>query len=533
MTSDVEILTPSGEPLADLPITLPAGASSLPVDLDVWYLRTSTDPGPPLDEVAVGLAVEADGVGTLRGHPPLDELWTRAQELDPSTVQPLGDPVPVGAHRRLVLAGPVPVGGRRRVRLVWRPPSFAAAGAWRFVVVVWAQEHARALAVPHLGGPGVVAGVGDRQRSGLVRGGLRGDIVTPSDPPDDRVHVGRRQILDRGALVGRPSEIHVLDRIDGDGQALADLERYRATVVWQTGAWRPGEASTILHKGPRAAPGVEPEAPALSVGDRVLGQVVVEAPVGGGPPVVDPAAFDGDGPLYDRPLYDRHLAEPHPTDPATLVVHAGDALGGGTHRWWSTRAAVALPTDAAWSLWQTPAGLWSVTEDDAAGAPVPPASHPETSLGPFWRGTTDAAGVVTSLVDRRTWSEPVAVLTLAAEIGAVGDVWAELPIEHPRLHVDRVVLRASDLGGATGGRLLVDVEVDGATLYPSAAAELAAGVADPRPQLAHDADPLRDAASIPDVGTLHAGQVVTVRGVELPTGGAPTRCTLSLVCFVR
>ena len=160
---------------------------------------------------------------------------------------------------------------------------------------------------------------------------------------------------------------------------------------------------------------------------------------------------------------------------------------------------------------------------------MPPASHPETSLGPLWRGTTDAAGVVTSLVDRRTWSEPVVVLVLAGDVGAVGTVWAEHPIEHPRLHVDRVVLRVPDLDGATGGRLLVDLEVDGATLYPSAAAE----PADPRPQLAPTADPPRDAASIPDHGTLHAGQVVTVRGVELPTGGAPARCTLSLVCFVR
>ena len=498
----VELLQPDLSPITDLALAdFQAGADSSVVVIDIHYLRGETV-GDPLQDVSFGVAVEdpaRPGVGITRGVPPMDELWGRAQEVDPATDQPLGDEVAIGAYRVLPLAGPVPVGGFRRVRVLWHPPSTATATPWRFFPTVWAAEHSRALAVPHLGGPGIVTGVGNTARTALVRGGR----VEPQDPADHRLTVGRRQVLVRGRLRGEPSVELALDRVDGDGQALADLERYRARVVWHP------DQGVLVRKGPKDP--ADPALPSLDVGDHELAQVLVEAPAGGGPPVLDTPSLEG------GPLYDRFYAEPDPTGGPTLIVHAGDALGAGsTWRWWSRPTSVALPTDSSFYLWNLASGLWTTTSTDE-----PPAG---TAEGPWWRGTTDTGGAITDLVDQRTWCERQIVLQLRVPVGTTGTVWAQLPVEYPHLHIDRVVLWAPDLAGATTGRLLVDLELDAGSLFPSAAAE----PVDPRPFL--EPGTLRHDSGIPEHCHLRAGQVLAVRGIELPDA-SPAEVWLSIHCL--
>ena len=120
-----------------------------------------------------------------------------------------------------------------------------------------------------------------------------------------------------------------------------------------------------------------------------------------------------------------------------------------------------LPPNATTALWQRASGAWELA--------APTAPPPETApLGPLWLATTDAAGV-TELLDRRTFAADSVVIHLRGDLSAAPGPIAEALVVHDGLVLEDVLYRLSDSGGGSTGQTLLDLLLDGASLYPSAA----------------------------------------------------------------
>ncbi|MEM6796106.1 MAG: hypothetical protein AAF725_19185 [Acidobacteriota bacterium] len=425
--------TSLGEAGFDLGI-LQASAASEPLRLDIAY-RWGEPAGEILEDLIFRLATEdpeRSGVGLMKGVPPQDELWARARFVgqnnaaDPQQADFRTDWLPLGAY----LAIPFPTlhaGCSRRVELVWQLP-YSAQGSWVFLPTVDFSEHSRALASPHPL-PGIVTGAGDRARSGLIRGGQ----LSVSDPPDDQIHIAPCQLLASGEILGRAAVSLALDRVDGAGNALEDGAIYRARLALTA------DAAVEARRGEA---GLEPAAPPLEPQDVAsLGLIRVEAPDGGGLPVIE--AED----LEEGAIFDRFRIEAIP-DRLEVRVHAGDAVGGGTWRFWRLPSpAIALPASSMSYLWQLADGRYDVTPD-----PKPPAP---TALGPWAKIETDETGVL-RLEDRRSLSGQSVVLTLEGEVLAPGPVGRLLvPVN---LQVDRVLVT---LDAEPTGPVSFDLLADG------------------------------------------------------------------------
>ncbi|MEM1205092.1 MAG: hypothetical protein AAGN66_17815 [Acidobacteriota bacterium] len=475
----------------------PAGADSTVLQVEIRY-RWGQTGGDPLTDLLLVVQTQdpaTPGTGVATGVPPQDELWPSVRFVGHD---PAGDPTQVphttpwhalGAYRALPFPS-LHAGCSRTVEIKFRPPGSAAAGAWTWYLLVWASEHARALPLPTLDA-GILHGVGDPERTELVRGGA----VSVSSPADDQVHVAIRQVLWRGRLRGEPAASVALDQT-ATGGALAAGESYWAALTQ-------GDGVVTVTKGDGDAAPTYPTPPA----EPFLAWVRVDHQ--GGPSVIEAEDVAGLRQLG------RHHAEPG--DGLELIVHPGQALGAGAWRFWSRPDRLPLDPNATAYLHQEPSGFYTLSADARPMA---------GQLGPWWRVTTDANDV-TALDDLRTLAGRDHVLHLTGSPAATG-LLAEIPIAHRRLDVDRVIAQLSDAGSGTAGRTLLDVQrVRGGvatTLYPSGDAE--------RPSFAFDAVDLRHADGIPEVCDLETGDVLQLHVLELPTGGAaPARVDLLIPCL--
>ncbi|HVS03071.1 MAG TPA: hypothetical protein VMT16_09895 [Thermoanaerobaculia bacterium] len=296
-----------------------------------------------------------------------------------------------------------------------------------------------------------------------------------------------------------------LDQNDGAGApaALAAGEAYEAAILLTT------TGATVL-KGVKAAIGstVKPTVPA----DAKLRRWVTVEYDAGGTSIIAAGDLAGDE-LNDR-LYARAGAG------LEALVDPGDALYGGTWRFWGRRNPLVL-TDAADNyLWELANGNWTVTTD---------LTPPDTTSMITWRFPT-AGGVVTEadIEDLRTYLGKTEILRIGGPLPTnVGDpLGDDLVVEHLELHWELTAFRVADNGGGTAGATAVDILVNGVTAYPNSATE------DNRPSVAFDAAALVDRDSVHATTILRRGDVVSAQLAARPTGGDPARVEILLVCRV-
>jgi len=488
----IEILNPDLTPLLDVEIPgLEAGQDS---DAVPFGIRQSVGSDDAADLLLVIQAIDpATGDWVSAGVPPLDEMWARVRIIDqvttdaPAQQLEVTDWTAIGAWRGLHIATLL-AGGIRTGEILMRPPASAPELAWSWRLAVIAAEHSQA--VPPGARPGILIGLGDAGHSAAVRG----LAVTPSDTPDDQVHVAAGHYVHRGRLLGVVTTALTLDQADAAAEALEAGEAYIAVVS-------AGAAGLTLTKGSRAIAPRRPATPAWEVS-----LAAVEVRYSAGDTVVEGTD------LTDLLVYDRYFAEPGTG--LELRLHAGQAVGGGTLRYHSTIQTVAVAASSTRYLWQRASGAAELTAGD------PPET---TALGPWWKVTTDGAGV-TELVDLRHFGPDTVVLHLRGDLpGSPGEIVTQL-VGHDGLVIDQVLYRLSDNGGGSAGQTQLDLEIDGATAYTSFATD------DQRPAWAFDASSLEVGDAIHEVTELRQGLVVRLLSIEHPTDGTPVWAEAYLVC---
>jgi hypothetical protein len=488
----IEILAPDLTPLEGVEIPdLEAGQDSGSIP---FVLRNT---GPDVADVLVVLQVldPVSGQWLSAGLPPLDELWSRLRITGqvttntPAQQLEIHDWTPVGTDRALHLATLLS-GGLRTGEIRFHPPATAARLTWQFRLAVVAAEHSHP--VPAGARPGILTGLGDYGHSAL----LRGFQVTAATPATDRVHVGAGQLVHRGRLVGLVAADVALDQLDGAGEALAPGQLYVAVLS-------AGATGITVTKGRR---GSAPARPAPPLWEPPIAAVAVRHEAGAS----EIAPTD----IEDLRVFDRYRAEPGAG--LQLRVHAGRAIAGGTLRYHSTPTDLMLPPNATTALWQRASGAWEL----AAPTDPPPET---TALGPLWIATTDAAGV-TELLDRRVFAADTVVIPLRGPLPAAPGQIAEAVVLHDSLVLEDVLYRLSGNGGGTAGQTKLDLLLDGATLYPSAAQD------DHRPAWSFDAADLIVQGRIHELAELHPGQLLQLVSIEHPTGGTPAWAEAYLLC---
>ena len=492
-----EILTPDGDPFEDVAAPAwEAGTTTDLVEAEVWWHRTDATAAPAVDVYLLIEIEDPDDAGSWlsSGLAPLDERWTRVRVVGETTAEhpemtaQRTDWVPLGGAAALRL-DPIFAGCARAIEVRWDVPGHAAPGPYR--VRLTPIGASRALALP--AGltdldRGVLTGVGDLSRAGLVRG----CEVTTSVVADDEVAIAAGTWLHAGSLYGLAPTVAAFDDEDGDGDALASGESYVALLSL--------DASGVVVT--RGIKGVAPVRPALPAGQVFLRWVTVRH-TGGAPEI---AGTDLDG----ETLYDRHAAVAGPG--RLLTVHPGRILAGGTLRTRSASESLSLPAASTRHLWQLSTGAYQLTATDAA---------PETTAVPLWTVTTGASDV-TALVDRRLYAGGAVVLRLAGDAPGSPGFVADQLVGEGRLWIDRVLCRVDTHGAASSGATAFDLLVDGASIFPTSGAVV--------PSIAWDADPLFDDGAVPELCELRAGQVVSLETTSYPTGDEPTRVEVLLIC---
>jgi hypothetical protein len=490
----IEILNPDLTPFDNLIPDFQAGEDSAPIP---FAIRNT---GP--DQHDLLLVVQADnpatGLPVSTGVPPLDELWTRIRLTGQDTTHApaqqleLHDWTPIGAARALHIAS-LHQGGIRLGEIRFRPPATAASLTWRFHLAVVAAEHSHPVGVGVR--QGILIGFGDHGYSAL----LRGFQVTAATEPAAQVHVAAGQVVYRGRLLGQVGTTVDLDQLDGGGEPLEPGQLYRATLST-------GPAGLTVTKSPR---GVDPTRPAPPAWEPALAAITVRHQAEASE--IEPTDIE------DLRIFDRYHAEPGPG--LQLRIHAGRAIARGTLRYHSTPTTLQLPPNATTCLYQRANGAWELTP---ATAPPPET----TALGPLWIATTDAEGV-TDLQDRRTYAADTVVLHLRGPLPATPGLIAETLVVHDGLIMEDVLYRLSDNGGGTAGQTKLDLLLEGASLYPSAAQD------DQRPGWSFDAADLRYERGTHEIAELHPGELLQLTTIEHPTGSAPIWSEVHVLCRRR
>ncbi|MEM9552667.1 MAG: hypothetical protein AAGC60_00285 [Acidobacteriota bacterium] len=418
---------------------LQAGAPSAPEALALWYRRGESTGEPVRDLLLVAEVQDPQGRWVRSGVPALDQQWIELRVTDqiadarPEQRRLRSEWTPVGAGRALRLADVYP-GDARLIERRLRAPSSQQGQHLPIRLVVLYDEHT----IPLPGPParrGIVPVYGDAAQTAIVRSKLRvfaNGGASLSIPPRIAVH--------QGTARGFPWHDEPLDQADGAAEPLAAGEHYLALLSQAPGG-------VTLTKGLRAA---TPAVPAWPDDEIPLALVRVHHQPGGVSQVVEADVDDW--------MLREHLEAAWDTGETTLHLDAGEALGAETRRVWSRRVPLPLAPETTSTVWQLDSGLYDVTD----GAPPTPGALA------LYRATTDALGVV-DVVDLRPWAgETLHLRIAAAPPGAPGPLGAPAVVPEAGYTLDRIVLAAAD-SGAGAGETVVEVDLDGVSLFPSAA----------------------------------------------------------------
>jgi len=491
--------------VSDLEFTgLDAGADSDVLELHVWKDK---DNGAGQDAANLALALRIEdpanpGNYLATGLPPLDELWARWRIIgynnggDATWSVASTDWQPWGAYV-LALLGNIPADCAVHIEVLQHPPSSAEELSWRWAVVPIYDAYSAALPQAlGLVARGIVHSVGEHGHSGLVRGGA----VTATGTPDDEVHIAASEVVWKGRLEGKIVTDITLNQTDGAAGTLASGEAYYAVLTYGASGWH-------ATKGTKAASPVKPTPPAGEILARTPYVLVQYGATGS---VIETADLDGEG------LYDRCYAEAG--SGLQVKIHPGRSLGVGTYRYSSAAHLVSVEASTTNYLWQLASGLWDATTTEVA---------PETTAtGPWFEADTDGSSV-TAIRDRRDYAGRSVVLVLKGATPGSPGLVDDLGVEHDRLFVEQIALRASDNGGGSAGSTKGDLRVNGTSIFAGS------GTDDQRPEVAYNATTLVDRDGIADGDReIRKGDVLSFYTVAHPTGGNPARLEIHVVCRV-
>lgn len=477
-----------------------AGADSDEVELHIWNDKGNPG-GQTRRNVALVFQVEspsAPDVFVSTGFPPVDELWGRAKvsgydnTAEPTWTVAASDWQSLGAYA-LLLLGDLPPDCAVYAKLKLRPPSYASPTSWRFGLSATVDEYSRPLP-PALSllDRGILVGIGDGARSGLLRGGE----VTATGTPDDEVHAAAADWEHAGARLAKIVSDHPLDQDDGALATLAAGESYLALLTL-------GPSGITVTKGLK---GAAPASPAAPAGEPALARVTVHYQAGG-TSVIDPADIE------DLRLFDRFAAVAGAG--FDLVLHSGQAIGGHTHRYQSGTQQIELAASDTFYVYQLESGLWAAETAEA---------RPTTgALGPWYEVDTDGSQIL-EVRDRRTYAGRSIDLALAGPLPGSAGFIADLMVETEELWIDEIACRISDNGGGSAGATVFDIQVNGVTIFTGFATE------DWRPTFAFDATALAGRGYFAEVRRLRRGDVVSFHSALHPTGGTPARAEAHLIC---
>lgn len=486
--------TPAGDPVTTLTFqALAAGVDSDVLELEAWHDRGNPG-GADREPVVLLIQTEdpaAAGVYRSAGLPPQDELWARIRVVgvdntaEPAWTLPVTEWLPWGAFAGLLLTRiPPDCGVKLEVKM--HPPPWAASLPYRFHVVPFYEEFSRPLppVLAAAAGAGILTHNGDRSRSYL----LRGLEVTPSAPADDVVHSSPGLWLYRGRVFGSVTVDTTLNQNDGAAAALAAGESYIAVLSRS-------DAGLTVTKGLKGIVPQEPAAPAYEPVEAVV-TVSFEA---GGTSVID--AGEISGPRNRGRFLIREL------NALDLEVAGGEAVYGATYRFRDRAKTLTATDDATESVFLTAAG-------DVVVGPSPP-DDAALELAEV----EAAAGAIVAIRDRRTYLGVATYIELRISAG-VADA---RHVEGRPLDVERVTVRLSDNGGGISGQTVVDVLVDGISIWDTAVEDL-------RPTFAFDAVDLVDDATFHQLAAIPAGALVEAVFAEEPTLGSPATAWVTLHC---
>lgn len=474
-----------------------AGASTTPVEYHLWNEK-GNGAGQAASNVLLYDLTESSTPGTyLRsGIQPQDERWGEVRIIgvdntgDATFTLATTDWTRLGAYGGLLI-GEIPADCAVLLEYRETVPSTAASSFYRRQLAATSGEFSQsAPAALTRAMRGILTGVGDRGRTGLIRGGA----VTPTGTPDDVVHAGALLWQWLGDHKGKITTDHTLNQNDGAAAALVATQSYIAVLT-------AGASGVTVTKGLKA---VSPTKPTPPAGEEPLAYVTVAYQAGAS--VIDAADIE------DARVFDRYLIVAG--SGLSLNVHRGQALGGGTWRYSSVVQPVALPAASTRYLWQLDSGLFTVTATE-----VPPS---DSALGPWATAVTDGS-VVTALTNRRTYADDTVVLVLkGATPGSPGAV-DSLLVAHEKLFIEDVVLRISGTSGASG-ETKGELFINGTTAYTSKATE------DHRPRVAFDASVLYDGGRYPEVLALQYGDLLRFDTTSHPSGGSPASVEMLVIC---
>lgn len=477
-----------------------AGADSDELELHVWNSKGNPG-GQTARNVALVFQVEdptAPNVFVSTGYPPVDELWGRGKvigydnDADPAWTVPATDYQPLGASA-LLLLGDIPPDCAVHIKLKLHPPTYATETAWRFGLSALRDEYSRPLP-PALSAldRGILVGIGDWSRSGL----LAGAAVTATGTPDDEVHVAAAEWERAGVLHGKIVSDHQLNQNDGAVAALTTGQSYLALLSL-------GTTGVTVTKGLKGAAPVRPAAPA---GEPLLAEVEVTYQAGG-------TSVIATGDITDLRTFERFLCVAGAG--FNVEIHSGQSIGGGTHRFQNGIQEVALSASDTFYLYQLESGLWA-----AATSETPPTTG---ALGPWFEVDTDGSAV-TAIRDRRTYAGRAIDLTLKGALPGSPGLIDDLVVETERLWIDQIACRISDNGGGSSGSTVFEVKINGTTIFTGS------GTEDWRPTFAHNAATLAGRGYYAELRELSRGDIVSFHSATHPTGGTPARAELHLTC---
>ncbi len=494
----IEILT--ADLTGPLDVTFPFLDAGLDSDVVAFAVRnTGAEDLTDLLLVLQAESLSQPGLYVSVGVPPQDELWGRIRltgqdnSAAPAQQDVRTDWTPIGAYASLLVPSLL-VDGVRLGELKMRPPSAAAAVTYRWRLSAITAEHSRPLP-PALtvAGRGILTHVGCRGHSALWRGF---EVTSSPTTPDDLVHVAGGVGIVRGDVRTALAAEITLDQVDGEGAALGVGLSYRAALSL-------GELGVTLTKGAGA---ISPAWPAVPAGEALIDHVLVRYR-DGDPTEIEPADIAGSL-TYGR-------LRVTAGDGLQAVAHAGQAIAGGTWRYWSSRQTLPLAAEATNRVWQLATGEPAVTQS---------AEAPETTaLGPIWEIETDVAAV-TGLADLRPYAAAPVVLHLVGALpGSPGEV--DSLMVHQPLAIEQIVYRLSDNGGGSAGQTVLELAIGVDTVYTSQATD------DQRPAWPFDAaGELVAGDGIHELVTLRRGDILTLSSAEHPTGGTPAWAEAYLIC---
>ena len=436
------------------------------------------------------------GTYVSEGVPPQDERWGRYRVVgydnsgDSAWSTPSTDWVSVGAFSGLPVAS-IPGDCAIYLEIKFHPPASADELQWRWKISGWHTDRAISLPAPTSRQiMGIETGIGDYSQSHIVSGGA----TTATGTPDEFVHVAAMHWDYQGRFYGSIIEDVELDQDDGSAATLVATESYWAAVT------RASTGAAVVIKGDKAVAPVKPTA-----GVNLLSWVEVEYDAGGG--------AINTGNITDARAWGRHVL----TYDSGLTgdLQTGTIIGNGSFRYSQDVQTLTYTASSTNRVWITEAGLPEITTTAAF-----PSSG---SFGPLYEVVTDGSSV-TGTTDLRQYAGQRDVIAITCDLsGGTGTDKGFAGVPFDRAYIEKILIAWEDNGGGSAGSTVLDINLDGTTIYTGQATE------SQLPTLAWDATDLETEHEFHEVTEIRMGSRLTVDLDTQPTAPTMTSCVVYLI----